>query len=64
MVRRTIIIVNRVLFVVLSLAMPLTLNCHKGNGNSQADALDLLFHYRHVELIRQVPLKFSTYHVQ
>lgn len=64
MIRRTIIIVNRALFVILSLALPLTLNCQKGNGNSQANALDLLFQSGHVELIRQVPLKFSTYHVQ
>ena len=64
MIRHSIIIVNRVLFVILSLAQPLTLNCHIGNGNSQANALDLLFHSGNVELIRQVPLKFSTYHVQ
>ncbi len=64
MIRRTVIIVNRVLFVILLLTLPLTLNCHKSNEISQANALDLLFHFRHVELIRQVPLKFSTYHVQ
>ncbi len=64
MIRCTFMIVNRVLFVILSLALPLTLNCHKSNEISQADALDLLFHCGNVELIRQVPLKFSTYHVQ
>ena len=64
MVRRSIIIVNRVLIVILLLTLSLTLNCHKGDGISQADALDLLFRSGNVELIRQVPLKFSTYHVQ
>jgi hypothetical protein len=64
MIRRTIIIINRVVFVILSLALPLTLNCHKSNEISQANALDLLFQSGNVELIRQVPLKFSTYHVQ
>jgi hypothetical protein len=64
MIRRTVIIVNRVLFVILLLALPLILNCHKINEISQADALDLLFNSGNVELIRQVPLKFSTYHVQ
>ncbi len=64
MIRRTIIIANRVLFIILLLVLSLTLNCHKSNGIYQANALDLLFHFRHVELIRQVPLKFSTYHVQ
>ena len=64
MIRRTIMIVNRVLFVILSLALPLTLNCHKSNEISQAKALDLLFHSGKVELIRQVPLEFSTFHVQ
>jgi hypothetical protein len=64
MIRRTVIIVNRVLIVILLLTLPLTLNCHKINEISQADALDLLFNSGNVELIRQVPLKFSTYHVQ
>jgi len=64
MIRRTIMTVNRVLFVIMLLALPLTLNCHTSNEISQANALDLLFHSGNVELIRQVPLKFSTYHVQ
>ena len=64
MIRRTIIIVNRVLLVILLLALPLTLNCHKGNEISQANALNLLFHSGNIDLIHQVPLKFSTYHVQ
>lgn len=64
MIRRTITVVNRVLFVILLSALPLTLNCHKSNEISKADALDILFHFGNVELIRQVPLKFSTYHVQ
>jgi len=64
MIRRTVIIVNRVLLVILLLTLSLTLNCHKSNEVSQAKALDLLFHSGNVELIRQVPLKFSTYHVQ
>ncbi|MCP4608523.1 MAG: hypothetical protein GY845_07405 [Planctomycetes bacterium] len=64
MIRRTVIIINRVLFVILLLTLPLVLNCHKSNEVSQADALDLLFHSGKVELIRQVPLEFSTYHVQ
>ncbi|MHC4559832.1 MAG: DUF6454 family protein [Planctomycetota bacterium] len=64
MIRRTFTIDNRVLFVILLYTLPLVLNCHKSNEVTQADALDLLFHFRHVELIRQVPLKFSTYHVQ
>jgi hypothetical protein len=64
MIRRTAIIVNRILFIILLLTLALTLHCHKSNEVSHADALDLLFHFRHVELVRQVPLKFSTYHVQ
>lgn len=64
MIRPSIIIVNRVLFVILLLALSLTLNCHQSNENSQANALDLLLHCGNMELIRQVPLKFSTYHVQ
>jgi hypothetical protein len=64
MIRLTVIIVNRVLFVLLSLALPLTLNCQKSNEISQANALDLLFQSGRMELIGQVPLKFSTYHVQ
>jgi hypothetical protein len=46
------------------LALSLTLNCHKSNEISQANVLDLLFQSDNVELIGQVPLKFSTYHVQ
>jgi len=64
MIRRTIIIINRVLFVILLSALPLILNCYKSNEISQADALDLLFNSHNVELIMQIPLKFSTYHVQ
>jgi len=64
MIRRNIIVVNRVLFVILLSALPAALNCHKGNEISQANALDLLFQSGNVELIQQVPLKFSTYHVQ
>ena len=56
--------VNRVLFIILLLAFSLTCNCNKINENSQANALDLLLHCGKMELIRQVPLKFSTYHVQ
>jgi len=64
MIRRYMIIVNRVLFVVLFLALLLTLNCHKSNENPQVVTLDILTHCDTMELIRQVPLKFSTYHVQ
>ena len=64
MIRCTITVVNRFFFVILLSALPLTLNCHKSDEISQADALDLLFQFDDVELIRQVPLKFSTYHVQ
>ncbi|MDT8300553.1 MAG: DUF6454 family protein [Sedimentisphaerales bacterium] len=64
MIRHNVIIINRVLFVILLLTLPLMLNCHKNNQISQANALDLLFNFDNVELIRQVPLEFSTYHVQ
>lgn len=64
MIRRTVIIVNRVFFVILLLAMSLTLNCRISSEISQANTLDLLLHCGNVELIRQVPLKFSTFHVQ
>jgi len=64
MIRHTVIIVNRVLFFVLLITLPLILNCHKSNEVSQSDTLDLLFNCGNVELIRQVPLEFSTYHVQ
>ncbi len=64
MIRCSIIIDNRVLFVILLLALSLTLNCHKSNENSQANALGLLLRCGNMELIREVPLKFSTYHVQ
>jgi hypothetical protein len=64
MIRRTVIIANRVLIVILLIILPLVLNCHKSNEVSQADALDLIFQSGHIELVRQVPLKFSTYHVQ
>ena len=64
MIRHTVIIDNRVLLVILLITLPLTLNCNKRNEVSQADTLDLLFHSGNVKLIRQVPLEFSTYHVQ
>jgi hypothetical protein len=64
MVRRSVLIVNRVLFVILLLALSLNLNCQKSNEISQANAIKLLLHCGNVELIRQVPLKFSTYHIQ
>jgi hypothetical protein len=46
------------------MALLLILNCRRSSEISQAGLLDLLFHSHNVELIRQVPLKFSTYHVQ
>jgi len=64
MIRNYIKIFNRVLFVIFLLVLSLNLNCRKNNEDSQADALDLLLRSRDIELIRQVPLKFSTYHVQ
>lgn len=64
MIRCADIIVKQVLFIILLSALLLSLNCNRSKENSQADALDLLFHCGNMELIRQVPLEFSTYHVQ
>jgi hypothetical protein len=64
MILHSIKIVNLVLRVILLLVLLLTLNCQRYNENTQADLLDLLFRFDSMQLTGQVPLVFSTYHVQ
>jgi len=61
---RAFIIFNRAFFILLLLALSLTLNCEKCSENPPENALDALLYSSDVTLIHQVPLQFATYHVQ
>lgn len=61
---RTSIISNRALFVLLSMALSLNPACRTGGGYPPADTLQTLLDSADIELVRHVPLRFATYHVQ
>ena len=64
LIKQTIKMIRRVLLVVLLLALSLTLSCQRYDENAQADKLYILFRFDNMQLTGQIPLKFSTYHVQ
>lgn len=64
MIRYSIVLVRRVLLVIVLLALLPTLSCQRYNATTQAKVLDHLLRFSSMELTGQVPLEFSTYHVQ
>ena len=64
MMQRSVVNFNRVLHILLLLALPLILVCKQGGENSPKGALDALLHSGGLKLIHEVPLQFATYHVQ
>jgi hypothetical protein len=64
MMQRTAVIFNRILLIILLLALPLTLVCNKEIEIMPEDALDSLLKAAGIELTHEVPLQFDTYHVQ
>ena len=64
MMQRNVLKFNKILLILLLIALPLILVCKKGGESSPEDALDALLNSGGLELIHEVPLKFATYHVQ
>ncbi|MCH8218390.1 MAG: hypothetical protein IH892_16655 [Planctomycetes bacterium] len=64
MMQRALVRFNRVPLILLLTALPLILVCRKSSESPPEDALHVLLHSGGLELIREVPLQFPTYHVQ
>jgi hypothetical protein len=54
----------RAVLILLLMVLSLTAGCRTCNTNSSENTLRTLFDSTDVELIRRIPLRFATYHVQ
>lgn len=61
---RALSILSRAFFLLFLMVLLVTAACSTSSGKAPAEALRILFNSTEVELIRQVPLRFSTHHVQ
>lgn len=64
MMRRPTSILNQVLLVILLLVLPLIVVCKTISRSAPEGALNALLHSGDLEFLREVPLRFDTYHVQ
>jgi hypothetical protein len=64
MMQRAAGILKQALFILLLVPLPLILSCRANNGSRPEGALGALLHSSHLKLLREVPLRFDTHHVQ
>ncbi len=57
-------ILKQAIFFLLLAALPLIPACRASGGSRPEAALEGLLHSSHVKLVREVPLRFDTHHVQ